>query len=210
MKILNCTIRLGGELLHTVPKERVSEREIRLLKHIHGSDAVVDVKHIGDIEVPANDEYKRLARFYSLKAVEECFDVRIDDFADWLESQLAHEDAKRFEANFYASGTSDSASANAATSNESTESVMTADEMEAEIERRVAEALEAAAMLAASGVDTMTAASNQEQTVSENEGEAVTESIPKKSKGKTKAADDAEVEQASANVEVDAASAELE
>lgn len=98
MKLLNCTVRLGGGITHTVPKTRITELELRLLKAIHGADALVDLKQIGDIEISTKDEYRNLARQYGVKAVESCFDVKLDDFSEWLDSKLAEEEARRFEA----------------------------------------------------------------------------------------------------------------
>jgi hypothetical protein len=144
MKLLNCTVRLGGNLLHSVPKERVSEREIMLLKHIHGSDAIVDLKHVGDIEVPVKDEYRRLARFYGLKNVEECFDVKLENFAEWLEEQLQNEEAQREERKLYDLPLTTDVQPVVSSDNIPRASAMLSDEeFEAEINRRALEIAEA-------------------------------------------------------------------
>lgn len=100
MKLLSLIVRLGGVLTHSVPKTRISELELRLLKHIHGADAIAELKQIGEIEISTKDEYRNLARQYGVKAVEQCFDVKLDDFSDWLESQLQAEEEKRFDAQY--------------------------------------------------------------------------------------------------------------
>lgn len=142
MKLLNCTVRLGGDLLHAVPKERISEREVMLLRHIHGSDAVVDLKQVGEIEIAAMDEYHRLARFYGVKKVEECFDVKLFNFQEWLENQLAAEDAQREERRLY-DAPAPTAVAQAVENVEQTPTGMSDEEFEAEINRRAEEMAEA-------------------------------------------------------------------
>lgn len=44
MQLCNIVLRLGGSLLHTVPKTDVTPAEILILKRIHGDDAVVDIR----------------------------------------------------------------------------------------------------------------------------------------------------------------------
>jgi len=47
MHFCEVTVRLGGSLVHTVPKKIVSVPEIKVLQVIHGSDAVVDIRPFG-------------------------------------------------------------------------------------------------------------------------------------------------------------------
>lgn len=44
MQLANIVLRLGGSLLHTVPIADATPAEILVLQHIHGNDAVVDVR----------------------------------------------------------------------------------------------------------------------------------------------------------------------
>lgn len=88
MKLFNCTLRLGGLLTHSIPKERITEKEVFLLKAIHGGDAIVNLKQIGEITTSDSAEYRRLARFYSQSVVEKSFEIKLDGFQDWLAEQL--------------------------------------------------------------------------------------------------------------------------
>lgn len=100
VKVYDCTVRLGGGLLHTVPKSRISAQEIRLLKHIHGDDAIVGVKELGHLDGwTVNEELNSLAERYSqepdkrdgVKMVEKVFGVVLSDFDSWL---LAREEER--------------------------------------------------------------------------------------------------------------------
>jgi len=101
MKLLDCTLRLGEGVTHSVPKHKITELELMLLKHIHGDDAIADLKQVGEIHLDNNAEYRKLARYYSVKNVETCFDIKLDNFSDWLEDQLDAEKSKRFEEKSY-------------------------------------------------------------------------------------------------------------
>ncbi len=101
MKLLDCTVQLGGTKTHSVAKHKISELELKLLKHIHGSEAITDLRQVGEIEVNKDKEYRNLARFYGASAVEKCFDIELSDFSAWLEEQLEAEEAKRYEKKMY-------------------------------------------------------------------------------------------------------------
>lgn len=105
MNTYHCQVRLGGNILHTVPRVHVTEMELKLLRHLHGADAVVDVKAAGETEVSERQELVRLARRYGpsendpnyadenarrtgRQLVERCFGVKLDDFDDWLNEQV--------------------------------------------------------------------------------------------------------------------------
>lgn len=51
MQLANVTVRLGGSLLNTVPKIAVTPAEVLVLQHLHGADAVVDVRPISEAEI---------------------------------------------------------------------------------------------------------------------------------------------------------------
>ena len=92
-EVYNCRVRLGGSLLHEVPKERISGEEVRLLRHIHGDDAIVDLRELGTLEGYTRDEeLNSLADRFAQEAdkrdgrklVEKVFGVSLDDFDRWL------------------------------------------------------------------------------------------------------------------------------
>ena len=101
VKFYNCMVRLGGSLLHTVPKQRISGEEVRLLKHLHGDDAIVELREVGIAQDwTRNEELNVLADRYSSepdkkdgrKLVEKVFSITLDDFDTWLmDKELAEE-----------------------------------------------------------------------------------------------------------------------
>lgn len=48
MKLYTCKVRHGGSLHNEVLKNNVTAPEIRLLQHIHGHDAILDIYEMGD------------------------------------------------------------------------------------------------------------------------------------------------------------------
>ena len=103
VKVYNCVVRLGGSLLHTVPKERISGEEVRLLKSIHGDDAIANLKEIGHLDGWArDDELNMLADRYSQepdkrdgrRLVEKVFGTLLTNFDAWL---LAKEEEREAE-----------------------------------------------------------------------------------------------------------------
>lgn len=65
MQKVNLTLRLGGSLLHTVPKTDVTPAEILILQAIHGQDAVIDIRPVKfDKKVRVEDEWERLTLAY--------------------------------------------------------------------------------------------------------------------------------------------------
>lgn len=65
MELANVTVRLGGLLTNTVPKIGITPAEILVLQHIHGSDAVVDIRPAGeDNKIRHEAEFRRLAAIY--------------------------------------------------------------------------------------------------------------------------------------------------
>lgn len=88
-------VRHAGEIGHTIRRDNITEFEIRILKRLHGSDAVVDIVQTGEVERTENDEHKRLARFYGLATVEKVFNVVLDDYSDWIGKTLDEEHEAR-------------------------------------------------------------------------------------------------------------------
>jgi hypothetical protein len=68
MELVECTVRLAGSIQHTVPKAGVTPPEILILKHIHGADAVVDIRPAGTTKRPLDEEWDRLARSYDAQS----------------------------------------------------------------------------------------------------------------------------------------------
>lgn len=46
----NCKVRLEGSPLNEVPKEGITAAEIEMYRGIHGSDAVVSIKPVGEVK----------------------------------------------------------------------------------------------------------------------------------------------------------------
>lgn len=88
MKVYDAQVRLAGNMLQTVPRYRITEREIRLLRTIHGGDAVTDIKEVGDTDASEESILNELAGRYSKKRVEQVFNVSLDNFEQWLDEQL--------------------------------------------------------------------------------------------------------------------------
>ena len=88
-------IRTGGNIGHTVNRVDLTDYEIRILKRIHGQDAVVNVVQTGEAERDEREEYLRLARFYGVANVEKVFNVVLDEFSEWIDAKLDSELAER-------------------------------------------------------------------------------------------------------------------
>lgn len=104
IKFYNCQVRLGGSLLHTVPKKRISGEEVRLLRHLHGDDAIIELKEVAaKTETTRVDELNDLADRYSQdqakfdgrKLVEKVFSVTLDSFDSWLADKEASESERQ-------------------------------------------------------------------------------------------------------------------
>jgi hypothetical protein len=65
MKAYDCKLRLAGSVTNEVPKMGVSAAEIEVLREIHGNDAVVDIKEIGDLKRDSAAERAHLKRLYA-------------------------------------------------------------------------------------------------------------------------------------------------
>lgn len=65
MQLCNLVLRLGGSQLHTVPMSKVTPAEILVLQHIHGNDAVTDIRPSKvDKTRRHQSEYERLQHKY--------------------------------------------------------------------------------------------------------------------------------------------------
>ena len=69
LKLFNCNVRLGGNVLCDVPKYGLTEMELRVLQAIHGDDAVIHIKKAGEVDRTEQDEASRLAADYPANIV---------------------------------------------------------------------------------------------------------------------------------------------
>lgn len=104
VKFYNCQVRLGGSLLHTVPKTRISGEEVRILRSLHGDDSIVELREVGraDDKWTRAEELNSLADRYSSepdkrdgrRLVEKVFGLTLDDFDSWLMDKEIAEEAR--------------------------------------------------------------------------------------------------------------------
>lgn len=69
MKLYNFRVRVGGNILHEVPKIGGTEIEIRMMRKIHGDDAVVAIKTTGEDDRTEEQEMARLMDVYGEEVV---------------------------------------------------------------------------------------------------------------------------------------------
>lgn len=58
MEYANATVRIGGSLLHTVDKVGLTVPEVIVLRMVHGSDAVVNLKYCPLKDAPYGKKHK--------------------------------------------------------------------------------------------------------------------------------------------------------
>jgi len=79
MHFVSCKVRLAGNMGMEVVRDAfnpVSYPEVEILRYIHGDDAVLDVKVIGEAEQSARDEKERLSLKYGTSVVETVYPGR--------------------------------------------------------------------------------------------------------------------------------------
>lgn len=59
MRLYSAKIRLAGQVHNEVVRGDLTAPEIRLLRHIHGADAVLEIKDVGEWAEYTNDEAER-------------------------------------------------------------------------------------------------------------------------------------------------------
>jgi hypothetical protein len=65
MQICDAEVRLAGNVYHVVPKQGLTPAEIYVLREIHGSDAVVNIRPVKeDDKRGIAEEFGRLKRLY--------------------------------------------------------------------------------------------------------------------------------------------------
>ncbi len=65
MHVFDATVRLQGAIGNEVSKYGLTVPEIVILRHIHGSDGVVKLEHVGVAEVDDAEERERLVFLYN-------------------------------------------------------------------------------------------------------------------------------------------------
>ena len=61
MKLYDCKVRLGGNVINEVRKEKVTAPEVILLRAVHGDDAVIEIVEVGEDKRSDAEERDRLA-----------------------------------------------------------------------------------------------------------------------------------------------------
>src|SRR3954471_7472729 len=65
MKLYDCKLRLAGNVMHEVSKPGVTAAEIEIFRFVHGEDAAVDIKEVGDAKRSSAEERARLKAIYA-------------------------------------------------------------------------------------------------------------------------------------------------
>jgi hypothetical protein len=92
MKTYNVNVRLGGNILHSVPRNNVTERELYLLSQIHGSDAIIGQVEVGEVDVTEKLLDFQLAREYGRRVVETHFSKALLGYDEWLVATVEQEE----------------------------------------------------------------------------------------------------------------------
>lgn len=67
MQTINCLLKLNGENDMVIPKFGITVAEARILQHIHGEDAVVEVEPAGEVDTDPRAEREELILKYPAK-----------------------------------------------------------------------------------------------------------------------------------------------
>ncbi len=74
MQFYDATVRLGGNVIHEVPRTNLTAPEVVVLQAIHGGvEAVVNIEPVRSGKIDMNMERDRLIQKYSPKVVSEVF-----------------------------------------------------------------------------------------------------------------------------------------
>lgn len=95
MKLYECKVRLGGSVADEVRKSAVTAAEISVLQHIHGEDAVLEVRETAEkafnldpnhprysLPRTEDDELDRLGAVYGEQVVQKVFGPRTRKVTD--------------------------------------------------------------------------------------------------------------------------------
>lgn len=110
LKTYNCIVNVSrdpktDQTLMTVPKERITENELALLRGIHGAKNIVSIKEVGEIDREQRTDLLMLARAYGDSnelepvtgpaLIRKFFQVDLHEFAEWLTHTLDEEEEER-------------------------------------------------------------------------------------------------------------------
>ncbi len=70
-KLYTAKVRLSGSVLNEVPKDDLTAPEIEVLRALHGSDAVVEIKETGEHKRTHAQERARLKQIYASQGMGE-------------------------------------------------------------------------------------------------------------------------------------------
>lgn len=85
MNLHSCKVRLQGEVKDEVQKIQVTSAEIRVLKEIHGDDAVVEIRITGESDRSDAEERARLGQLYGEQTVTAMFGAPVATIADEIQ-----------------------------------------------------------------------------------------------------------------------------
>lgn len=89
LKIYDCLVNRGGDVaLCEIAKNGISEHELRVLREVHGGEAITKVAHVGEREFNQDDELNRLAAIYGQRRIEKLFGIQIENFEEWVNSRM--------------------------------------------------------------------------------------------------------------------------
>lgn len=92
MKVYDCKVRNKGDVRDEVVRKAITAAEIKVLRHIHGDDAVVGIKPLtAEAERTEEVERERLEMRYGAKAIAEVFGVKIAKIAEEFPEELPEE-----------------------------------------------------------------------------------------------------------------------
>jgi len=104
--LFDATLRLKGSIDHEVPLRAVTDRELTLMRKMHGPEAVVNVKQRDDSRaVSERHELYQMARKYGtsadatsgMKLIEKHLGVDLYGYEAWLDETLQIEEMEREE-----------------------------------------------------------------------------------------------------------------
>lgn len=64
-KLYSCKLCIGGSLLNQIRKDELTAPEIEVLRVLHGSDAVLEIKETGKVDRSDRQERARIEQLYA-------------------------------------------------------------------------------------------------------------------------------------------------
>lgn len=105
LKFYDCVLTIGGSepVLQQVVKQNVSERELRVMRYLHGPESIskMEPTKVDDHERSIDDtaHYFEMAEKFDNdhQMIEKVFGVTLDGFYEWFEEKQYQADAERQE-----------------------------------------------------------------------------------------------------------------